>query len=85
MDIVWGDLQQSTILVITLLLVGACEFSRLVSRDDKVVRKEDLVPAYRRFERREGEDGDRRHGQAEVFQGVDLRMTTRRSATVLRR
>jgi len=79
MDIVWSDLQQSTVLVITLLLVGAYVFSRLVSRDDKVVRKEDLVPAYRRFERREGEGGDRRNGQAQAFQGVDRRMTTRRS------
>ncbi|MES2683619.1 MAG: hypothetical protein V4650_08900 [Pseudomonadota bacterium] len=66
MDAIWNYLGNNPILLIVLLLVIAYLFSRLRAsvRPEGVVDPEDLVPHYKRFERREDELGDRRGGKA---------------------
>ena len=81
MDAIWNDLGKSPILLIVLLLVIAYLFSRLRAsgRPEGVVDPEDLVPHYKRFERREPELGDRRGGKAPA-PGDDQRKVGRRAA-----
>ena len=60
MEELWSYLAKNPVLVIVLLAVIALVFSKIFSRSSKVTREEDLVPHYKRFERREVEYGDRR-------------------------
>lgn len=60
MNAIWSFLESSPVLVIVLILVVAYIFSRLGSHRTGEVAKEDLVPHYRRFDRRNIEFGDRR-------------------------
>ena len=66
MDEIWNYLAKSPILVITFVVAVALVFSWVFGRTRKEVRPEDLVPHYRRFERREPEFGDRRKAKMDA-------------------
>lgn len=60
MDEIWNYLEKNPMLLIVVLLLIGYLFSRLTSGGKTETRPEDLVPHYKRFERREPELGDRR-------------------------
>ena len=60
MAAIWDFLEKSPLLIIILVVVVAYMFSRLASIGKGPAGPEDLVPHYKRFERREPELGDRR-------------------------
>lgn len=78
MDTIWQALQYSLMLDIILVCVAVYAVSQLTSRTYADVRPEDLVPEHKRFERREGETGDRRESSALRFQGAERRLAARR-------
>lgn len=60
MEALWHFLENSPVLLIVLVLIVAYVFSRLGSHRTGEVKPEDLVPHFRRFDRRNIEFGDRR-------------------------
>ncbi len=78
MDAIWEYLGKSPMLVIALLLVVAYIFTRFTASTKGVVRPEDRVPHYKRFERREAEFGDRRKQDGATLTGQDQRKGPRR-------
>ncbi|MES2886285.1 MAG: hypothetical protein V4709_15895 [Pseudomonadota bacterium] len=66
MDAIWNYLEKNPVLLIVLLLAVAYLFSRLTSVGKGEVKPEDLVPHYKRFERREPELGDRRKAKMDA-------------------
>jgi len=85
MDVIWHYLSSSPILVISLLLIAALVFSKLSDGPKGKVNPEDLVPHYKRFERRESELGNRRNGDAPPPSGQDRRSIGRRAGDWFRR
>lgn len=85
MEAAWLYLQQSPILLIILLIVVALIFSK-VTADGKQgkVEPEDLVPHYKRFERRESELGNRRQAGETAGTSEDRRKIGRRVGDWLR-
>lgn len=85
MDAIWQYLQQSPVLVIVLLVVVALIFSKVNagSKETKVA-PEDLVPHYKRFERREPELGNRRNDRSGQSTPDDRRKMGRRVGDWLR-
>ena len=80
MEQILSYLMQNKLFTIVLLAVGAYIVSRLLAPAYGKVRKEDLVPAYKRFNRRDDAEGNRRHERALVFTGVERRTDLRRAA-----
>ena len=66
MDALWDYVEKSPILVIVIVLAVAYLFSRIASAGRKADRSDDLVPHYRRFDRRDIEFGDRRKREGNV-------------------
>jgi len=85
MEAVWRYLVDNPILLIVLVLTVAYVFSRVASPSKDVVRPEDLVPHYKRFERRDSEFGDRRKDDGTLPEAQDQRKTGRRMGDWLRR
>ena len=85
MDAIWQYLSSSPILVIVLLIVVALVFSKLSDAPKGKPDPEDLVPHYKRFERRESELGNRRNGDAQPPTGEDRRSIGRRAGDWIRR
>lgn len=85
MEAAWLYLQQSPILIIVLLVVVGVIFSK-VTADGKQgkVDPEDLVPHYKRFERRESELGNRRQSGEAAGKTEDRRKMGRRVGDWLR-
>lgn len=78
MDMIWNAITHSPVLLIVIGCVAAYVVSQLTSRSYSNVRKKDLVPQHVRFERRDGEGGDRRHPRAFAYLGLERRTATRR-------
>jgi len=85
MDAIWQYLSSSPILVIVLLIVVALVFSKLSDGPKGKADPEDLVPHYKRFERRESELGNRRQQQEQPPAGEDRRSIGRRAGDWMRR
>lgn len=85
MDVIWQYLSGSPILVIVLVIVVALVFSKLSDTPKGKVAPEDLVPHYKRFERRESELGNRRQQDGQPPAGEDRRSFGRRAGDWIRR
>lgn len=79
MDAIWDYLASSPVLIITLVVLVAFIFSRLFE-GTKEASSEDLVPHYKRFERREPEFGDRRKEDVPLRAEDEQRQGGRRDA-----
>jgi len=79
MDAIWSYFERSPMLIIALVLVVAYLFTRLSSGNSSEARPEDLVPHYKRFDRREPELGDRRKQKPPADLAEDQRKGPRRS------
>jgi len=80
MEAIWDYLMKSPLLVLFLVAVVGFLLSRFGGGSDKAeVSKEDLVPHYKRFERREPELGDRRKGGNPGKVEADQRKAGRRA------
>lgn len=85
MEVIWQYLSSSPILVIALLIVVALVLSKLSDPPKDKVSPEDLVPHYKRFDRREPELGDRRHREGAAPAHPDRRSIGRRASDWVRR
>lgn len=85
MDAILDYLGRNPLLMIVLLIGVALVFSWVTGGSKDKVDPEDLVPHYKRFERRETELGNRRQSRGEPVTDEDRRKLGRRASDWLRR
>ena len=78
MDAILTYLMLNKTVAIVLALVTAYAISRVLAPPIGTVLKDDLVPQFKRFNRREDSEGNRRHPRALRFTGVERRIGLRR-------
>ena len=79
MEIILNYFNENKLFGIFVVMIITYVISRMVVPSKTAVSKKDLVPAYKRFERREGETGgDRRGVYALAYAGINRRQGMRR-------